>query len=53
MNVFEGLGTLPNIHENDKDKREFVKSCAYCDIARAMGKDYEKIPDIDEVQEWL
>lgn len=41
--VLEKLGETEMLNEKDEDERDFLKSCAYEAIARAMGKNHNEI----------
>jgi len=49
--VFEKLGETEMLNDTDDYARDFLKSCAYEAIARAMGKNHNEIPDNDEIEE--
>lgn len=51
INLFENLKT--NTLINNADNTQLVRSCAYYAIARAMGKDYDQIPNTKKIMEQL
>lgn len=53
IDVFENLGNLESLHEQSPYKREFIRSCAFSELAFAMGIDFEEIPDTDEIEKCL
>ena len=49
IHVFEDLGSSEDLLETDEgDGREIVQSSAYRAISRAMGKEWDDIPDSEE-----
>jgi hypothetical protein len=53
VDVFEGLGEIEGIHEEDDSKREFLKGCAYLGLARAVGEEWGDILDGEEVVKFI
>ncbi|MBA2367848.1 MAG: hypothetical protein H0V82_02350 [Candidatus Protochlamydia sp.] len=47
VDVFENLETSPLIKRAENP--ELVRSCAYYAIARALGKNYDQIPNTDKI----
>lgn len=53
IQIFEHLGETSDLYESRDYARNFVKSCAYEAIARAMGKDHNEFPENDEIEELI
>lgn len=51
--IYEDIGQTEAIHETTDDARSFLQGCAYEALARAAGKDWDEIPSVDEIQEYV
>lgn len=51
INLFENLGTSTLL--KNAENPELVRSCAYYAIARAMGKEYNQIPNTDKIMQQM
>ncbi len=53
ISFFEDLGKNDTFQEKRDYARAFLQSCAYQNLARAMGKEWEEIPDVDEIKQFI
>ena len=53
LQIFEGVGPLEPIYEICDYKNNFMRSCAYQALARAMGKDFDEISDVLVIEEFI
>lgn len=51
IDLFENIETSPDL--KNAENPELVRSCAYLAIGRAMGREYNQMPDTDEIMEQL